>query len=341
MLYLQVVSSTSGFISLGYHLSAADGIDRRARRCGIVDAVVCPVAFQHRVETAVREARRDAIEVERGLQESTFEAVAPFVVVEFLAVLHEGDSVVQAVFVCERGGQDVEVFQTVAVDVFLFVDDAELVLLLQSEEVDGPAEDIGQLHGQLGRGVALLHGHPERRFHLAFHLLPFPFRGILAAAHTVFAAQVEDDVRFRTLFVDEEACAWQAVLGGEHGVGLSALHLAGIECAFGPFVQAVYVVHRQAVALQDGRQVLAVLDDAVIHVVAVGGDAIFISDGLHFGRVGHFHFVQHVGRAVFPDEVRNAPCSCQHKEDATYYIVYSFLASHTCLVVLEGAKVQK
>ena len=189
-----VVAASVALVSLGYHFPVAHGVDGSACRSGIIDTVVGTVTLQHRMEAGVGETRRDAVEIQGCLQEGALQAVALFVVIQFFTFLHEGDGVVRAVRMAESGGQDVKVVQRLVVDVFLLVDDAELVVLLQIEKVDRPSVDAGQYHRQQRRRLAVLHGHPERRLHAAFHRLLPPHRGILAPAHGVIAPQVENDV---------------------------------------------------------------------------------------------------------------------------------------------------
>ena len=311
--YLHVVAPAAGLVGTGDDLAAADGIDGGAGRSGIVHAVVGPVALQHGVVAAVREARGDAVEVERCLQESALEAVAPLVVVELLAVLHEGDGIVGAVRGAERGRQDVEVVERLPADVLLLVDDAELVLLLQAEEVDGPAEDVRQGDGQQGRRAAALHGHPERRLHLSDDRLRAPLGRVLPAADGQVAAEVEDDVRLGVFLVDEEARRSQAVaLAEEQGVGLAATDAAHVEHAAGLLAQAVHRAGVHAMSAQDGAQALAGLYDAILQVVAVHRDAIFADHLLHVGRVGHRHFVELAATPVGGQEEQQRSCRHHH-----------------------------
>ena len=300
--YLQEVSASVGLIALRDDLSVTDGIHRSPRGSRIVHPVVGTVAAQYRVEPAVREARGDAVEVQRSLQERPLQAVARGTVIQLFAVLYEGDGVIHTVRVAERGRQDVEVVQLLALHAFLFVDHPELVLLLQAEEVDGPSVDVRKLHGEQGRGVQFLHGHPQRRFHLASDFLPLPFHGVFSSVYPALVAQVEHDVRFRVLLVDEEAYLPRAVLPAEYGVRLPVAHLPHIEHPFRFLVQFVDGFRRYPVVAQDDGEVLSRLDDAVIDVIPVYGDAVFADYFLYFHRVRHFHLVQRIVHARFRPE---------------------------------------
>lgn len=319
-------SPAAGLVGTGDDLAAADGIDGGAGRSGIVHAVVGPVALQHGVVAAVREARGDAVEVERCLQESALEAVAPLVVVELLVVLHEGDGIVGAVRGTERSRQDVEVVERLPADVLLLVDDAELVLLLQAEEVDGPAEDVRQGDGQQGRRTAALHGHPERRLHLSDDRLRAPLGRVLPAADGQVAAEVEDDVRLGVFLVDEEARRSQAVaLAEEQGVGLAATDAAHVEHAAGLLAQAVHRAGVHAMSAQDGAQALAGLHDAILQVVAVHRDAIFAHHLLHLGRVGHRHFVELAATPIGGQEEQQRSCRHHHQQGRKPYFLVTEL----------------
>jgi len=160
--YLDVIAATIGLVTLGYDLAATDGIHGSARRGCIVHAMMSTIALEYGVIAAIGEARRDAVIVEWGLQEGSFEAVSLFIVIELLAVLDKGNGVVHAVGSTEGCCTYAEVVQRALLHVFLLVDEGEMVSFLYAEEVDGPPEDVGKLDGKLGRGASIEHGVPQR-----------------------------------------------------------------------------------------------------------------------------------------------------------------------------------
>ena len=76
MFYFQRMAS-SAHIAFGDDGPRSDTLDFRSDGSRIVYSMMCPIAFQDRMEAGVRETRCDAEEVQRSLQESLPEAV-PF-----------------------------------------------------------------------------------------------------------------------------------------------------------------------------------------------------------------------------------------------------------------------
>ena len=76
MFYFQRMAS-SAHIAFGDDGPRSDTLDFRSDGSRIVYSMMCPIAFQDRMEAGVRETRCDAEEIQRSLQESLPEAV-PF-----------------------------------------------------------------------------------------------------------------------------------------------------------------------------------------------------------------------------------------------------------------------
>lgn len=192
----------------------------------------------------------------------------------------------------EGSSQDVEILQGFPVDVLLFVDHPKAVLFLQTEKVDGPAVDVRQGYGQQRIGSAVLHGHPKGGFDLAATLLTHPFHGIFPACYRIVAPQIEDDVRFGVLLIDEKYGGSRAVRRDEKCIGLAGPDLAYIENPFGFLGQVVYIAGGKSVLLENHRQGLVALDDAVVYLIVVHRDAVLVNDLLYLCRIGNLHFVQ-------------------------------------------------
>ncbi len=145
------------------YLAVAGGINRRAGGCGIVDALVGAHRVEDRVLAAQAEAGADTAEGHRRADEFAAHGVAFAVQVFHVAVLAleaEGGEV--AIPVPEFRHQDVAIAHLPAVQVKLLVEHAETVALADIQhKIHVPAENIGQLHGQVVGHARLLAGQEQ------------------------------------------------------------------------------------------------------------------------------------------------------------------------------------
>ena len=75
MSYLYIISATAGLVCFGYDLAASHRIDGCSFGCRVIYAMVRAISLEYGVVATVRKLRRYAVEVERGLQECSLEAV--------------------------------------------------------------------------------------------------------------------------------------------------------------------------------------------------------------------------------------------------------------------------
>ena len=254
----------------------ADASDRRPGRGGVIHAVMCPVAFQDRMETGVGEAGGDPEEIEWRLQERFPQAVALLVEKLLDAVLREGDRVIVLALVREDGRfdrSDAEACRVV--DVGLVIDHLKSVALLNVEEVDLPGVNIRDANRQ-ERIVAIgLDDIPERRVDSSFGIFLFQSDGlgVFVGADCV-AGQVDDGIVGHRLGKGDVFDAGQAVERRERVVVHAGPQLGRVEHVGRGLADAVRLQGREAQVREDQRWIVASLDQVFLDIERVDTDAI-------------------------------------------------------------------
>ena len=161
MLNLDVITSSPGLITFCYNLSVTDGIHRSSRRSCIVHTMMRTITLQHRMITAIGKTRRNTVEIKRSFQKCSFKTVSFLIIIKFLTILSERNSIICTVRSTERCRKHMKVLQRISIDIFLFVYHTEFIFLLKSEEVDSPSEYMRENYSQLRRSITILHGYPQ------------------------------------------------------------------------------------------------------------------------------------------------------------------------------------
>ena len=139
-----------------------------------------------------------------------------------------------------------EVIQLFPFHTFLLIDHTKLILLLQTEEINGPSVNIREDQRQLRRSIQFLHSHPQGRFHLTLNLLLFPFYRILSPIHPTLSPKVKNDISLWSFLINEKADPTGAVGHGKNSVSLTAAYLPHIKYSLCLFVQFMNIRRRQA-----------------------------------------------------------------------------------------------
>src|SRR5690625_4037710 len=152
---LDVVAVATAKAGFRYH-AVADGINGRSGWRCVVRTEVRLITPVDRMEAALRIARRYARVFQWSAKERFAQTVAFFVVVlRALTVRREVERVVVLAEVVETSREDLLDTDLLAVDLALFKDAFEAVILLDAIEVDRPGVDIREAVGKLGVGTGV------------------------------------------------------------------------------------------------------------------------------------------------------------------------------------------
>ncbi len=195
MFHFQRMASAT-HIAFGDDGSGSDTFDLGSSRSRVVHPMMCPVAFQDRMEAGVCETRSDAEEIQRSFQESLPKAVSFEVEIFGDAILGKryGDKIFS--LMCEDGSFDRGDIQSCRV---VYVSDViqypERIPFLHVEEVDLPSIYIRNLDCQQRVRPACLDHVPKRRIDRTFRVMAFDDNGFVEfVCQERIACQVDDGI---------------------------------------------------------------------------------------------------------------------------------------------------
>lgn len=277
MFNLQEIASAT-LVAFRDNGSIADAPDGRSGRGGVIHAVMCPVAFQDRMETGVGEAGGDPEEIERRFQERFPQTVSLLVEKLLDAVLREGDRVIVLALVREdsrfyRG--DIEACRVV--DVGLVIDHLESVAFLDIEEVDLPGVNVRDPDRQERIVAVGLDNIPERRVDRSFGIFLFQRDGlgVFVGADRV-AGQVDDGIIGHRLGECDVFDVGQAVERREGVIVHAGPQLGRVEHVGRGLADAVRLQGREAQVREDQRWIVASLDQVFLDIERVDTDAVLV-----------------------------------------------------------------
>ena len=259
--------------------AVADCLDRRARRSRVIHAVMGAIAFQDRMEARIGEAGRDAVIIQRSLEESLAKTVSLGVEELMHTVLREREGLIGLALVREDSpldGGNAE--RRRIVDIRLVIDNLERIPFFDIEKVDLPSINIRDTDGEERVGPLLGDDVPERRRNRTLDVATLQGNGFVVSISLDRPLRQVDDRIIRQRFGKADvANRLQGILRRERTIIHPGAEFGRVEHAACRPHNAIRLQRRETEARKDNRRVVARFDFEVADIQRIDADAILIN----------------------------------------------------------------